>query len=178
MEPVTHFDFIVIGYHREAVEVLHPWITDLDDKCIWASELYQTMEASLVYRNHMLAFKGLIIWNGKHRHRPARACGEVLEKVMQDMAANAPGFLRHCSISNAAEYVQGAISGEVRTKRGSYHLMHTHFSSYLSVNQSLFSCANTVSWNRSDAHCCSLDSWQGHHSKTPQGLHADSLTHS
>ena len=35
VESIAHFDFIVTGYHREAVEVLHPWILDLDDKCIW-----------------------------------------------------------------------------------------------------------------------------------------------
>ena len=179
VESISHFDFIVIGYHREAVEVLHPWIVDLDDKCIWASELYQTLEASLVYRNHVLAFKGLVIWNGKHRHRPARACGEVFEVVFRDMNQSTSPALRHCFITDSASYVQGGISGEARKKNQTgltYHMMATmgnarhggraagkNTPSYATLTQDHFSCSDTQRWNRTDPRCCSLDNfflWQ------------------
>lgn len=181
IEPIVHFDFIVIGYHREAVEVLHPWIVDLDDKCIWASELYQTLEASLLYRNHILAFKELTIWNGKHRHRPARACAEVFERIFEDMNQSAPVALRHCFITESLAYVQGALSGEARVKNESltYHLMplgrrhgdirnssnsgrhsgRIESAGYPSTKQELFSCSDITKWNRSDPRCCSLDAY-------------------
>ena len=163
------------GYHREAVEILHPWILIYDHKCIWASELFQNLEATLVYRNHILSFKELIIWNGKHRHRPARACGEVLQAVLNDLTLNIPTNLQHCFIKDLPSYKQGSITGIPRKKNNiSYHLMpsmskikHKHrlnssthfkqksFISYPSISQSNF--CNISSWNQSTERCCTLD---------------------
>lgn len=39
--PTVHMDFIVLGYHREAVEVLHPWMLSLDGSCNWTSQIVQ-----------------------------------------------------------------------------------------------------------------------------------------
>ena len=179
VEPITHFDFIMTGYHREVVEVLHPWILEWDRGCIWASELLQTLEASLLYRNNMLSFKGLNLWNGKHRHRPAAACGDVLQEVMQYMQRVAPPLVRHCAIDQAALYQQGALTGSARKKNETlYHLMPLIASShsyrhminqsaslrgYFATDQTLFGCRNTTSWNRTDENCCSISTfmhWQ------------------
>ena len=69
----AHIDFIVIAYHREVVEILHPWVFDFDHQCTWASQLYQLYEANLLYRNHILFSRDFHVENAKHRNYP-REC--------------------------------------------------------------------------------------------------------
>jgi hypothetical protein len=67
---VGHLDFIMIAYHREALETLHPWVFDYDQTCTWASQLAQLYEANLAYRNHILWTGAFAVDNGQHREYP------------------------------------------------------------------------------------------------------------
>ena len=67
---VGHLDFIMIAYHREALETLHPWVFDYDHTCTWASQLNQLYEANLAYRNHILWSGAFTMDNGQHREYP------------------------------------------------------------------------------------------------------------
>lgn len=63
----AHIDFLYIAYHREILEVIHPWVFDFDVDCTWASQLLQTYEFALVARNHVLVSRDFGVGNSKHR---------------------------------------------------------------------------------------------------------------
>jgi hypothetical protein len=56
-------DFIFIGYHREALEILHPFILEFETTCYWSGQLIQTLEANLAYRNHIHVYDVMHVVN-------------------------------------------------------------------------------------------------------------------
>ena len=69
----AHLDFLYIAYHREVLELIHPWVFDFDSGCTWGSQLLQTYEFDLVARNHVLFSRDFVVANSKHRAYP-REC--------------------------------------------------------------------------------------------------------
>ncbi len=63
----AHLDFLYIAYHREVLELIHPWVFDFDSGCTWGSQLLQTYEFDLVARNHVLFSRDFTVANSKHR---------------------------------------------------------------------------------------------------------------
>ena len=123
---VNHFDFIVIAYHREAVEILQPWSLDFDKYCVWASQLLEVVERSLIYRNHMLVFGSLQIRNSKHRNYP-KDCMKIGQAFHQLVAYNyesAPSNLKNCAYRNYLDIkIQNVVIGTPRQKDFPYHLI-------------------------------------------------------
>ena len=63
-------DMQLISYHRESLEILHSWIINYDASCIWASQVIQVLEQSLLYKNHILSFDELHTINPEHVDYP------------------------------------------------------------------------------------------------------------
>jgi hypothetical protein len=49
------------------VEVLSPMVKDFDEQCTWSSSLILNLEASYLYRNHIVATSLLHVSNSAHR---------------------------------------------------------------------------------------------------------------
>lgn len=122
VESNIRIDPIFIAYHREALEVLHPFILDFDPQCGWSSQFLQDMEVSLGYRNHALTFKGMYIYNGLHRPYK-RGCD--YQALIDSTRAVLPSTLRHCAVTEERDasvknglYFQGRKVGKPHKKRG------------------------------------------------------------
>ena len=129
---VNHFDFIVIAYHRESVEILQPWSLEFDNDCVWASQLLEVVERSLIYRNHMLLFGSLQIQNSKHRNYPRNcmAIGMAFHQVVAYNYENAPSNLKNCAYRNYSDVKsQNLVVGTPRQKDFLYHLIGLNLTS-------------------------------------------------
>jgi len=138
-------EFMMIAYHREALEVLHPWTLEFDHGCIHASQRLQIEEATLLYRQHILTFGDVAVANSKHRYAPHRAprnetyvnsqtrtaCTIHSNKSVTGLHAATvalwhavPGPLKHCvwPASNPALHSKG--KGGPQHKTGRYHLLN------------------------------------------------------
>jgi hypothetical protein len=97
-----HLDFIVLAYHREALEVLHPYVLTYDSQCAWSSQLMQMLEANLLYRNHVLSFSSLEIHNKNHKeygnHVNCFSYKEGFSAVVDQHRMETPRHLKHCTI--------------------------------------------------------------------------------
>lgn len=171
VESTNGIDFIFYAYHREALEIFHPWILDFDSQCGWTSQLIGNLESAAVYRNHHLTFKSMKIFNGKHREY-SRACygnGEGFQLAIDSHYSALPAALKHCSITSVADllekgaFYQGSKGGEPRKKPEGmkYHLMDRVEREYATSSQT--SHCNTSTYNPSLVGCCSLDYSYRHH---------------
>ena len=122
---VNHFDFIIIAYHRESVEILQPWSLEFDKDCVWASQLLEVVERSLIYRNHMLLFGSLQIRNSRHRNYPknCKAIGMAFHQVVAYNYENAPFNLKNCTYRNFSEIKMNVLVGTPRQKDFPYYLI-------------------------------------------------------
>jgi hypothetical protein len=132
-----HVDFLIIAYHREAVETLHPWVFDFDLGCTWASQLYQMYEMSLIYRNHILYTRDFHVTNTKHREYP-RNCfasgggdtGLGFPAVYEDIKRKLSPHRAHClplSPRISDSFPQYVSAGSVRPRISDYFLRNTSF---------------------------------------------------
>lgn len=160
-ESTSHVDFIMIAYHREVLEVLHPWIFDFDSNCTWASQLMQSLEMAIAYRNHVLYFASLRVQNDVHRGYP-KAClgpGEGFSQAIHNHYHSIPIALRHCALRDLQDFEekfeQMAIIGIALPKIRNYHLMD-HISPFYPSTTQRF-CHNLTAWNSSDRLCCTID---------------------
>lgn len=162
VQALIHIDFLMMAYHREALEILHPWILDYDNDCIWASQLMQSFETAIVYRNHQLVFDSIKIRNTQH-HEYKRNCWSAsgFPAVHQSHKHATPESINHCSMPNLAHfdiqefvqyYAQGARGGVPRPKLASYHLMSSELEHYSREEQ-----ANCQGWHPRDSQCCTMD---------------------
>ena len=170
---VGHIDYIYIAYHREALEALYPLSTEQEDVCVWASQLRQLYEASLVYRNHILAFASMRVGNRLHRAYP-RHCFEStgFPAVLVSLIEAVPEYMRHCLPPSFRNFPQGVLLGKPHIKLNSYHLLthHNHnydpqtrlvnssHLSYMNLTQSVEYKARCGSqWNASNEYCCTVN---------------------
>ena len=132
-----HVDFLIIAYHREAVELLHPWVFDFDLGCTWASQLYQMYEMSLIYRNHILYTRDFHVKNSKHREYP-RNCfasgggdpGLGFPAVYEDIKRKLSPHRAHClpaSPKVTESFPQYMPAGSARPRLSSYFLRNTSY---------------------------------------------------
>jgi hypothetical protein len=154
---VNHIDFVILAYHRESLEVLHPWILDYDENCIWSSQLMQVLEQSMIYRNHIFAFKSLLLGGGnKHREYKRNCIGpnEGFENVFKDMHKVSSNISSQvCFPTGISTFDQLLEIGSPRFKDFDYHLMNrSHIYHSLKAYKN---CDNK--WNPSDSICCTLD---------------------
>ena len=127
---VNHFDFIFIAYHREAVEILQPWSLEFDKDCVWASQVLEVVERSLIYRNHMLVFGSLQVQNSKHRNYPKNCFGNgmAFHQVVAYNYKNAPSNLKNCAYRNYNDVkILNVVVGTPRLKDFPYHLIGLNF---------------------------------------------------
>jgi hypothetical protein len=121
------------------------------------------MEASLVYRNHILAFSSLEIANQNHGSYVLN-CNSQDTKGGFIQAINlhygsTPKNLKHCAINlliyigKGGDYRQGTIGGFPRPKVTSYHLMNQQ--NYSETFQ--YSCPILGYFEPKYAECCSID---------------------
>ena len=149
----SHIDFCFLTYHREVVEILHPWILDFDSTCQWSSQLMQSLEHTLIYRNHILLFGDVAVKNEGHSPYPKDSVS-MFPKVFAAHREHLPRNLHHCSPLHLNEnFDQLHPSGEAKRKGSnqSYHLMDTPF--YYAENV----YPDCQSWNVFSAQCCSID---------------------
>lgn len=126
---ISTYIYTYISYCREAVEILFPMVAEFDAVCTWSSSLIQNLEASFIYRNHMIASTVLYVFNSAHR--PYSRDTSIYPAVLSNFqAAIHPSLSKHCSPSDVSyghnEYYTGQVSGFPRPKLGSYHLMDTN----------------------------------------------------
>lgn len=163
VESTNGIDFIFIAYHREALEILHPWVLDFDVDCGWASQLLGTLESSLIYRNHMLTYKNFLVYNGKHREYNKKCMGAdqgFQLAINSHVAALAPS-LRHCSITNVSalepggSLFQGSKNGKAQKKRHMHGGYHYHLMNAVVPAQFDNPC-HDGRFNPSSVHCCTI----------------------
>ena len=173
---VGHIDYIYIAYHREALEVLYPFSTEQESVCVWASQLRQLYEASLVYRNHILAFASMRVGNRLHRAYP-RHCFDAtgFPAVLVSVVQAVPEYMRHCLPPSFRSFPQGILLGKPHMKLNSYHLLTHHHNydpqsslvnsshlSYMNLTRSASYQARCGSqWNASNDYCCTVDGLVG-----------------
>jgi hypothetical protein len=151
-----------MAYHREAAEVLMPWVIDWDGDCIWASQLIQTMDNALIYRNHQMMFSSLVVSNKQHRKYARNCLGKkkAFDFAIQGFFKSIPDELKHCSIQNEKQlalFKQGSQGGKPRPKLVNYHLMDYLDYNYSRLGKELDLCKNKKKWSQADVNCCSVD---------------------
>lgn len=147
VQAISWFDHMFIAYHREAVDVLFPWVTELDGLCVWHSQWIQMLEHALFLRNHLLLLPSLRVVDQKHRPYP-KSCsfGSVTLKFK---AALAPKH-HHCIPPHVREYPRYTAFGETRKKDHAYN----SFEHVLNSNKTSAQCA---CWSPKATECCTLD---------------------
>lgn len=175
VESNIRIDPIFIAYHREALEVLHPFILDYDLQCGWSSQFLQDMEVSLGFRNHALSFKGMYVYNGLHRPYK-RGCN--YQELIDSTRSALPSNLLHCAITDEKDaivkeglYFQGRKVGKPHKRRNSseggkenifeYHYMFEQDKPFYSSVYSRFNqsgiCGDVTKFTLGDEKCCSID---------------------
>lgn len=157
-------DFMVIAYHRESVEMLHPFILEYDNECTVASQIIQLFEISLLYRSHLLVIGNMTLSNSRHRPYPLD-CDVPIEQLFEFHKATTPQVLKHCTMDTLQQFYEQFTGGSVvafpRIKLSSYNLMSSnHQRMYSSQIQN--ACSNLISWDPADPLCCSLDNMKIH----------------
>ena len=155
--PAMHLDVMMIGYHREAAEVLHPWNLDGDHLCGWTSSINQVFETNIAYRNHYLCFRQVVVNNPTHRSYPRSDCHITFPRAMIAIHQRLHPHMKHCVMSNFNmtffHYV--AVGGRERMKLTHYHLMD---GPYATVPQR--GCPR-FELNRLNPDCCTIDRARG-----------------
>ena len=164
----SNLDHIVVAYHREAVEILFPYVLEYDSDCSWSSQLMQIFEWSYLYRNHVLFFDSMRVVNSKHRSYPAVCDGHwgfpgVMRSIKQDL----PTCLRECFVGMSYSsgmvmkflrdraYQQGTANGMARKKQTAYHLMDDFGKHFLKKNKEK-DCIEGK-WNSDIQNVCTID---------------------
>lgn len=162
-------DYIFVAYHREVVEMLHPFVQEYDRECTIASQVIQSLEISLAYRGHQLLISNLELSNGLHRPYPLE-CDVAIDKLFQFHKETTPPLLKHCVFDNVHQFYNQFTRGSVvglplpQIKHyflhGAYHGMHT--SLFLYSMQIQWACQAAVNvnksyWDPKDTLCCSID---------------------
>ena len=166
----AHMDFIMIAYHREALEVLHPYVIDFDPTCIWASQVLQLYEMNLVFRNHVVFTRDFGIFNGQHSLYPAncfvnggpsdRGFPGAYATVKSSIDASRARCLPASDVTNR-DFRQYIISGIGRPRLASYALARgSTFTETAAV------CAANNNFALRD--CCSMDSFVPQTPRAPQ----------
>lgn len=129
----AHMDFLNMAYHREILELIHPWVLDFDADCIWASQLLQTYEFDLVARNHALFSRDFCVGNSKHREYskncfldgggpPHSGFPAVHADVMERMGKQRAHCLPKTGILSVDNFQQYIRAGAPRPRLSSYVL--------------------------------------------------------
>lgn len=160
----AHIDFIVIAYHRESLETLHPYVTNFDAECTWASQVMQLYEANLAYRNHVFHTRDFKVRNAEHRGYPAEcfAHGGPEDRgypgVYADIHSRISVSRRHCLPQTQVlpkSFPPYMIAGTARPRLKSFLLSRS--SSFLEPDSALPSCSAGTNFGLT--HCCSLDTF-------------------
>jgi hypothetical protein len=160
----AHIDFIVIAYHRESLEALHPYVTNFDAECTWASQVMQLYEANLAYRNHVFHTQGFKVRNAEHRGYPAECFphGGPEDRgypgVYADIQSRISVSRRHCLPQTqvlSKSFPAYLIAGIARPRLRSFFLSRS--STFMELGSASPSC--TAETNFALAHCCSLDTF-------------------
>ena len=72
--------------------------------CQYSAQYMNNLETNTIYRNHILAFKQLQIWNGQHRKQSVSNCNAVFPIVLSDHIQTLPAPLKHCAYSKVKPY--------------------------------------------------------------------------
>lgn len=163
IDSVNVVDYIMIAYHREVVEMLHPFIQEFDRTCTVSSQLMQSFEISLVYRNHQLTLGSLRLRNELHRGYPLN-CDEPMENLFEYHRQTTPPALKHCVLPDIMkvyqQYSMGSAVGYPFIKMFNYSLSmyNRNRNSYAQTVQ--LSCHSIDNWDANDSNCCSIDNYE------------------
>jgi len=120
-----HFDYMFVAVHREAARLLLPLDSSLDVRNAIVSQWNMTIWAGLLFRGHVLVYRGMEIRNPEHGRAPdSKDLQAELEAVSAGLRRRLPSRVRHCVLDpwNAfagtfSEYAFSArhLMGKVRS---------------------------------------------------------------
>ena len=149
--------------------MFHPWVLEFDVNCPWCSEIMQTVEMGMMYRNHVLSYRLFLIKNDQHRPYDHNNCwgrGNQWDKGLHSLNQAVPNEIKHCTLTGVKEVpnrYQGIPTGIPRIKIKNYYFTHYEKQQYTSNIQS--NCTINSGWYEStyNSYCCSLDNTHINH---------------
>jgi hypothetical protein len=171
---VNNFNFDMIGYHREVLDVLFPFEMDFGEDVDLNAHILHALEASLLYRNHILTFN--ILQNQSTIHRKLSSFWQNVKELVEESSLHTklsnilkvhlnrlPKHLIHCTVLTVDELLKQFSDdvkvGAPRPKSSSYHLLdHNHHHGNYGFTRQKF-CVNRYEWDPTLKECCTIDNW-------------------